>query len=195
MTPRHAARLGYGLVAAGVVGALVGLSRRARAEPALEHGDELLPSDEQPIGPVHPIPAAPPLTLAPGGRYMTAFERYALKGFLPERAFDTAKLWFGRPRSSFTQERDAEQGLTTLGITTRDGIFFTWPNHELETGEELAILAHELVHWIQHSEGKLSPIAAENEYPAYQMQLGVEHYLGAHLYELRAAFDSGERRA
>jgi hypothetical protein len=94
--------------------------------------------------------------------------------FKPE-VLDAAVLWFGRPASSFPQEGDAETGTVTEALATKNGIYFRFENHEIQTPEELALLAHELVHLEQFMRG---PIPAEDKAPndvvAQRMQIAVK---------------------
>ncbi len=145
----------------------------------------------QRMAPVEPPP--PPITLTPGGRYMTPFERYALRSYFDPKVFDYAKLWFGRPASSFTQEGDAEKGLITEALTTNNGIYFRAPNHEMNSAEDFALLAHELVHAGQHLDGTAATkTSAEKEFPAYQTQTWVLRELPP-IAQLRSEFASQPR--
>ncbi len=139
-----------------------------------------------PTRPVEQPP--PPITLNPGGRYATPFERYALRDYFDPPVFDYAKLWFGRPASSFTQEGDVEKGIITEALTTKDGIYFRAPNHEMNTAEDFALLAHELVHARQFLDGSRKGTSID-EVPAYQTQVSVLRSL-APIAQLRSEFAS-----
>lgn len=156
-----------GAVAIGVLGLAMAGGSKAPAPG---------PSPKGPVPPpVRPVPTTPPpLTLTPKGRYLTPFERFVMGRYFPVETLNAAKLWFGRPKSSFTQETDSENGVTTEAVATKNGIYFQFENHELASPYELALLAHELVHVEQFRSDTTSPVQSENEVRAYQMQIAVK---------------------
>lgn len=127
----------------------------------------------------------PPLTRTPKGRILTPFEKSVMGRYFKPEVLNAAVLWFGRPASALKQEDDAETGTVTEAVTTKDGIYFKFENHELQTPEDLALLAHELVHVEQFIAG---PIPAEqkapNEVVAQRMQIAVKKDLDGSLTAL-----------
>jgi hypothetical protein len=158
-----------GLLAAGIgLAALAGMS----AEPERK-------------GVTVPPPEPPPLQLSPKGRYLTPFERAIMSRYFKPEVLNATRLWFGRPPSSFPQEGDVEAGVTTEALTTKDGIYFRFENHELHTPEEFALLAHELVHVEQFMGGPIpSEQKAPNEVVAQRMQIAVKKDLDENLGSL-----------
>ena len=126
----------------------------------------------------------PPITLSPKGRFMTAFEKFVMSRYFSDAVLSSVKLWFGRPASSFKQETDSEEGVTTDSLTTKDGIYFRFENHELESPHELALLGHELVHWQGFFEGHPGT-GSDTEVRAYQTQIAVKQDLDGILAGLK----------
>ena len=153
-------------------------------------GNSPAPSSQEPR--TRPVP---PLTLTPGGRVLTDYERYVLEHYFDAKVLDAAKLWFGRPASSFTQLGDAEQGILTESVTTKNGIYFRFANHEFDTPEEFALLAHELVHVREHVENDPNLGTDAAEVLAYQTQIAVKRDLDKTLTTMRSAWDGAKRYA
>ena len=112
-------------------------------------------------------------------RQLTLTEKFVLQPFVSEKsknllsedALDTAVLHFGADMP------DAMGGGQVQAYTDKTGIYFPFSNHEFETAEGYALLAHELLHWRHFIEsGKLHESCTE-EMPAYQLQMTVWQYL------------------
>lgn len=127
----------------------------------------------------------PPFTRTPKGRTLTPFEKSVMGRYFKPEVLNAAVLWFGRPASALAQEDDAETGTKTEAVATREGIYFKFENHELQTPEDLALLAHELVHVDQFMAGPISADQkAPNEVVAQRMQIAVKKDLDGTLTAL-----------
>lgn len=132
------------------------------------------PKEPERKGVTEPPLEPPPLTLSPKGRHLTAFERFVMERYFNQQTLNAARLWFGRPPSALSQETDKEEGVTTESVTKGPDIYFRFENHEISKPDELALLAHELVHVEQNVTGIRSSDSSENEVRAYQMQISVK---------------------
>jgi len=125
----------------------------------------------------------PPITLPPNGRQLTKVEKFVLepfigKGFISRKGIDTAIIYFVEdiqllPLNGMRIGKD----LVVEAVTTEDGIYFPFKNHEFNTAREYALLAHELVHWSQYLKNGKMDGHCSKELPAYQLQIAVWQYL------------------